>query len=472
MTLTCLVMGYPVAIALSRARGLMQVLLLTAIILPLSVGVVVKAFAWQIVLRRDGAIAQFLVATGIWDEPQRLLFTEPVWSSARRTSSSPHDPPIYSVVKLIDPRLSEAASTLGATPFYRFRKVLLPLTMPGVVSGMAFVFSLSTSMFVIPSLLMGDRFQTLATLTGRSFLLMRNEALGSATAVVLLVLAVTIVIGSTMLAKRIGRTDDAHRARGHGAGLDHRDARRRLPARAARHHRSRLLRRFRRVLPAAARLVLPVVRAVAEHPRARLVRRHVAADRGAFDAHLPRARTLCAIALVRGTFPGREAIATFLVSPLMLPGLVVGIAMLQGFRAVGLRDAWTSLLVAHVVITMPYVVRTVLAALSLFDFTLIEAARTLGCSYWQALRKVLVPALAPAFPHIRNVRVPRLHGQLPRLDLLHRRLDEDPADPDAATCRERPDPMIAAISTLLILLAILAMVVGDRLVGLKRLADF
>ena len=58
--------------------------------------------------------------------------------------------------------------------------------------------------------------------------------------------------------------------------------------------------------------------------------------------------TLCAIALVRGRFPGREAIATFLVSPLMLPGLVVGIAMLQGFKAAGLREAYSSLLVAHV----------------------------------------------------------------------------------------------------------------------------
>ncbi len=182
--------------------------------------------------------------------------------------------------------------------------------------------------------------------------------------------------------------------------------------------------------------------------------------------------TLCAIALVRGSLPGREAIATFLVSPLMLPGLVVGIAMLQGFRAFGLRDAWMSLLVAHVVITMPYVVRTVLAALSLFDFTLIEAARTLGCNYWQALRKVLVPALAPAF---------LTSGMFAFLASM----DNYPVSiffTDAWTktlpiqmlqlVEERPDPMIAAISTLLILLAILAMVVGDRLVGLKRLADF
>jgi putative spermidine/putrescine transport system permease protein len=205
VTLLCLVIGYPVAIALARSRGFAQVLLLTAIILPLSVGVVVKAFAWQIVLRRDGVIAKTLVATGIWDEPQRLLFTEPGLVIGAANVFLPFMIlPIYSVVKLIDPRLSEAGATLGASPFYRFRTVILPLTMPGIVSGMAFVFSLSVSMFVIPSLLMGDRFQTLATLTGRSFLLMRNEGLGSATAVVLLVLAVTIVVGSTLLSKRIG----------------------------------------------------------------------------------------------------------------------------------------------------------------------------------------------------------------------------------------------------------------------------
>ncbi|MCZ8183732.1 MAG: ABC transporter permease [Beijerinckiaceae bacterium] len=207
VTLVSLIIGYPVALALARARGLVQVMLLTAIILPLSVGVVVKAFAWQIVLRRDGTIAKLLVATGIWDEPQRLLFTEPGLVIGAANVFLPFMIlPIYSVVKLIDPRLSEAGATLGASPFYRFRKIILPLTMPGLISGMAFVFSLSVSMFVIPSLLMGDRFQTLATLTGRSFLLMRNEALGSATAVVLLVLAVSIVVGSTILSRRIGRT--------------------------------------------------------------------------------------------------------------------------------------------------------------------------------------------------------------------------------------------------------------------------
>jgi putative spermidine/putrescine transport system permease protein len=112
--------------------------------------------------------------------------------------------PVYSVVKLMDLRLNEAGATLGATPFYRFRRITLPLTLPGVVAGTVFVFSLSVSMFVIPSLLIGDRFQTLATLMGRSFLLMRNEQLGSTTAAVLLVLAVSIVVGSGILARRLG----------------------------------------------------------------------------------------------------------------------------------------------------------------------------------------------------------------------------------------------------------------------------
>jgi putative spermidine/putrescine transport system permease protein len=204
-TIVCLLIGYPVAIAMARATGFMQILLLTAIILPLSIGAVVKAFAWQIVLRRDGVVSQFLVGTGLWSEPQRLLFTEGGLVMGAANIFLPFMIlPIYSVVKLIDPRLTEAGATLGASPIYRFRRILLPLTLPGIVSGIAFVFSLSVSMFVIPSLLIGDRFQTLSTLTGRSFLLMRNEALGSTTAVVLLVLAVSIVVFSSWLSKRLG----------------------------------------------------------------------------------------------------------------------------------------------------------------------------------------------------------------------------------------------------------------------------
>ena len=208
VTLVCLVIGYPAAFALARAGTALQIAMLVAIILPLSVGVVVKAFAWQIVLRRDGVVSQLLVASGIWDEPQRLLFTQSGLVLGAANIFLPFMIlPIYSVVKLIDPRLLEAGATLGAAPLYRFVKIMLPLTLPGVVTGVAFVFSMSVSMYVIPSLLIGDRFQTLSTLTGRSFLFMRNEQLGSTTAVILLALAVGVVVFSSWLARRLGSTE-------------------------------------------------------------------------------------------------------------------------------------------------------------------------------------------------------------------------------------------------------------------------
>lgn len=181
--------------------------------------------------------------------------------------------------------------------------------------------------------------------------------------------------------------------------------------------------------------------------------------------------TLCAIGLLRGDFRGREAIVTFLVSPLMLPGLVIGIAMLESFRAAGLRNVWTSLILAHGVITLPYVVRTVFASLSLFDFALIDAARTLGLTYPKAIWKVLVPSLAPAF---------LTSGMFAFLASM----DNYPISiffTDAWTktlpiqmlqyVEESPDPTIAAISTLLILLSVAVLLIGDRLVGLRRMAD-
>jgi putative spermidine/putrescine transport system permease protein len=207
VTLVCLVIGYPTAFALAWSAGWTQVVLLAAIILPLSVGVVVKAFAWQIVLRRDGILSSTLVSLGVWDEPVRLLFTETGLVLGAANVFLPFMIlPIYSVVKLIDPRFNEAGATLGAAPVYRFRRITLPLTLPGVVTGIVFVFSLSIAMYVIPSLLIGDRFQTLATLTGRSFLFMRDEQLGSTTATVLLVLAISVVVGSSVLARRVGRS--------------------------------------------------------------------------------------------------------------------------------------------------------------------------------------------------------------------------------------------------------------------------
>ena len=202
-TLVCLLAGYPAAFALARAPGALQAILLAALILPLSVGVVVKAFAWTILLRSDGIVNRLLVEVGIVDAPVRLLFTEPGLVLGAVNIFLPFMVlPIFAVVKLIDPRLLDAAATLGASPLHRFVRVTVPLTMPGVIAGVAFVFSMSVSMYVIPTLLMGDRFKTLSILVARSFLFMRDRSLGSTVSVVLLVIAVAVVVGSALLARR------------------------------------------------------------------------------------------------------------------------------------------------------------------------------------------------------------------------------------------------------------------------------
>jgi putative spermidine/putrescine transport system permease protein len=182
--------------------------------------------------------------------------------------------------------------------------------------------------------------------------------------------------------------------------------------------------------------------------------------------------TLCAIAVEHGRFRGREAVLAFLVSPLMMPGLVVGVALLQALREIGLRDVTAALIVGHVVITLPYITRTVHASLALFDLTLIDAARTLGLSYPRAIVKVMVPSLAPAF------LTSGLFAFLASLDnypisifLTDARNKTLPIE-ILRYLEETPDPTIAAISSGLILFTIMILLAAERLVGVKRLAQF
>jgi putative spermidine/putrescine transport system permease protein len=153
----------------------------------------------------------------------------------------------------------------------------------------------------------------------------------------------------------------------------------------------------------------------------------------------------------------------------MMPGLVVGVALLQAFRAVGFRDAWTSLILAHVVITLPFVVRTLLAALERFDFTLIDAARTLGLSYPQAVLKVLAPGLAPAFLTSGLFAFLASMDNYPISIFLTDARNKTLPIKMLQYLEEQPDPTLAAISTGLILLALIVLAVGSRSVGLNRM---
>ena len=181
--------------------------------------------------------------------------------------------------------------------------------------------------------------------------------------------------------------------------------------------------------------------------------------------------TLCAIAVVRGLVPAGKAVATFMASPLMLPGLVLGIAFLQAARGIGLRDAYMTLLLAHIVITMPFIMRTVLASLSLFDFTMVDAARMLGYSYPRALWKVLVPNILPGFVSGALFAFIASFDNYPvSIFLVDVRTKTLPIQL-LNQLEMSPDPTVAAASALLILGTIIALVICDRFVGLRRMAS-
>ncbi|MDB5848887.1 MAG: binding-protein-dependent transport system inner rane component [Rhodoferax sp.] len=211
VTGVCLAIGYPVAFAMARASLPVQGLMFLSLILPLSVGVIVKSFAWTILLRSNGMVNQLLMTFGLVDEPVKLLFNERGLVIAAVQVFLPFMVlPIFTVARQIDSRMKEAAFTLGATPWYAFLRVTWPLSLPGVVTGCAFVFSMAVSMYVIPALLIGDRYQTLPALMARAYLFMRDRQSGSTMAVMLLLIAVVIVVGSTLLTRRLqARTQTA-----------------------------------------------------------------------------------------------------------------------------------------------------------------------------------------------------------------------------------------------------------------------
>ncbi len=204
-TVLALLIAYPTAFAMNRARGVWLTVFLVALVLPMSLGVVVKAFAWSILFRANGFLNTTLQWIGLTDAPVRMLFTETALIIGAANVFLPFMVlPIYAVIRQFDGRLPEAAASLGAGPFFRFFHVTLPLTLPGVVAGSAFTFSMAISMYVIPSLIVGERQQTMSMLIARSFLYLRNEPLGSTISAVLLAIAIFVVVFSSWLARRLG----------------------------------------------------------------------------------------------------------------------------------------------------------------------------------------------------------------------------------------------------------------------------
>ncbi|MFY8038690.1 MAG: ABC transporter permease [Bosea sp. (in: a-proteobacteria)] len=201
-TTACLLIGYPAAFALALARGRTQVILFSLIFLPLTVSIIVKTFGLSIMMSRNGVLNWLMMSTGLIDRPARIMFTDLSLYIAMVNVFIPFMIlPLYSTMRMLDFRLAEAATSLGASPFYVFRRVILPLTMPGVIAGVSLVFSISVAAYVTPSLLMGDRYMTMSQVMAKAFLFLRDFELGSAMAVIMLIISVSVILTASHLAR-------------------------------------------------------------------------------------------------------------------------------------------------------------------------------------------------------------------------------------------------------------------------------
>lgn len=176
-----------------------------------------------------------------------------------------------------------------------------------------------------------------------------------------------------------------------------------------------------------------------------------------------------ALALTRGSFPGQGALQGVLMSPLLIPNVVLGVAFLRFFTDVGLSGTLTGLVAAHVVIVMPYALRLSLTATGGLDITLEQAALSLGASAFTTFRRVtlrlLLPGLASgwmlAFIHSFDELTMSTFIASPSLTPLPVRL--------YLRIEDSIDPMVAAVSTLMIVGALILIFAMDRLYGLDRI---
>ena len=171
---------------------------------------------------------------------------------------------------------------------------------------------------------------------------------------------------------------------------------------------------------------------------------------------------------MRGRFRGRDAIQTLLLAPLVVPSLVIGLAILLAFSGMGVRDVGARLVGAHVLITFPYMVRTILASLARLDPAMEEAARTLGASALRCFVLVTLPLVRP------GVVAGMLFAFIVSFDNVSLSLFLTNARTNTLPIailnyvEYNFDPSVAAISTMLVAFSLGAALLVERLVGLRR----
>jgi spermidine/putrescine transport system permease protein len=195
-TLLCLLVGYPLAYFIARQPTGRRNALLLLVMIPFWTNFLVRTYAWMIILRDTGVINNLLLTLGLISQPLPLLYNRGAVILGLFYGYLPFMVlPLYASIEKLDFSLIEAAQDLGANALRTFLRVILPLTMPGIVAGSIIVFIPSIGAYVTPDLMGGAKVTMVGNLLQQQFLKVRDWPFGSAAGFILMVtvLAATLI---------------------------------------------------------------------------------------------------------------------------------------------------------------------------------------------------------------------------------------------------------------------------------------
>ncbi len=203
-TLLCLLFGYPFAYFIARGARRWRNVLLLLVMVPFWTNFLVRTYSWMVILRDKGLINSLLMGTGIISGPLPLLYNQNAVILGLFYGYLPFMVlPLYASIEKLDFSLVEAAQDLGANSLTAFRRVVLPLTMPGIVGGAIITFIPSIGAYVTPDLLGGAKAMMVGNLLQQQFLEVRDWPFGSAVGFILMV---TVLLGTMLYFRTGGKT--------------------------------------------------------------------------------------------------------------------------------------------------------------------------------------------------------------------------------------------------------------------------
>ena len=437
-TLLSVVAAYPVAYLISASSPKRKGTLLFWVLLSFWTSFLVRAFAWVVLLGRNGVINQLLVSIGVIDAPANLLYSVGSVLVGMVHALMPLAVlTMLSVMENIDRNLPRAAATLGAPPGTAFWTVYFPQSLPGVAAAAIMVFVTAIGFFIVPALLGGRQETMITQIIIDQVQQTMNWGFAGAISVLLLVVVLAVfalydkLLGlSSMTGSAPSRTRPAADSAstrwikrqgselliGLGRACDlliswlpRRQAHAEGPSRGW----NLLVWALLVFLSVPAFLMIPLSfsggSGLAWPPKGfslqwyqqmfdsplwmqSVVRSLTVALGAGFLSML--IGTPAALLLVRGQMRGKSAMLAFVLSPIIVPRMIIAVGMFYFFARVGLVGTWIGLVLGHTVVAVPYVVMTMMAVLRNYDTRLDLAAQSLGAGPLATLRHVTFPILA------------------------------------------------------------------------------